>query len=80
MVEYHPITMRDQSRLHQFGKKVLPGKILGYELSRVGIWERRYSDCRFRRIGKLDASEIYPRRMNAKEVLMSQKGDEFISQ
>ena len=27
---------------------------------------------------KLDASEIYPRRINAKEVLISQKGDEFI--
>ena len=25
MVEYHPISARDQSRLHQFGKKVLPG-------------------------------------------------------
>ena len=27
---------------------------------------------------KLEASEIYPRRINAKEVLISQKGDEFI--
>ena len=27
---------------------------------------------------KLDASEIYPRRINAKEVLISQTGDEFI--
>ena len=25
MAEYHPISLRDQSRLHQFGKKVLPG-------------------------------------------------------
>ena len=25
MVEYHPITAKDQSRIHQFGKKVLPG-------------------------------------------------------
>ena len=25
MVEYHPISPRDQSRLHQFGKKVVPG-------------------------------------------------------
>ena len=23
MVEYHPISAKDQSRLHQFGKKVL---------------------------------------------------------
>ena len=25
LVEYHPITSKDQSRIHQFGKKVLPG-------------------------------------------------------
>ena len=27
--EYHPITSQDQSRIHQFGKKVLPGLFLG---------------------------------------------------
>ena len=27
-VEYHPISMRDQSRLHQLGKKVLPNIFL----------------------------------------------------
>ena len=30
MVEYHPISAKDQSRLHQFGAKVLPGIFLGY--------------------------------------------------
>ena len=30
LVEYNPITAKDQSRIHQFGKKVLPGKFLGY--------------------------------------------------
>ena len=25
LVEYHPKTAKDQSRIHQFGKKVLPG-------------------------------------------------------
>ena len=29
MVEYHPISAKDQSGLHQFGAKVLPGKFLG---------------------------------------------------
>ena len=28
--KYHPISAKDQSRLHQYGKKVLPGIILGY--------------------------------------------------
>ena len=30
LVEYHPITAKDQSRIHQFGKKVSPGLFLGY--------------------------------------------------
>ena len=33
MVEYHPISVKDLSRLHQFWKKVLPGIFLGYVLS-----------------------------------------------
>ena len=32
LVEYYPITAKDQSRIHQFGKKVLPGSFLGYAL------------------------------------------------
>ena len=31
-VEYYPISAEDQSRIHQFGKKVLPGAFLGYAL------------------------------------------------
>ena len=29
LVEYHPITAKDQSRIHQFGEKVLLGLFLG---------------------------------------------------
>ena len=32
LVEYHPISAKDQSRIHQFGKKVLPGLFHGYAL------------------------------------------------
>ena len=39
LVEYHPITAKDQSRIHQFGKKVLPGLFLGYALYAEGIWK-----------------------------------------
>ena len=28
LVEYYPLTAKDQSRIHQFGKKVLPGLFL----------------------------------------------------
>ena len=29
LVEYYPISAKEQSRIHQFGKKVLPGLFLG---------------------------------------------------
>ena len=32
-------TAKDQSRIHQFGKKVLPGLFLGYALYAGGIWK-----------------------------------------
>ena len=32
LVEYYPFTAKDQSIIHQFGKKVLPGLFLGYAL------------------------------------------------
>ena len=32
LVEYCPITAKDQSRIHQFGKKILTGLFLGYAL------------------------------------------------
>ena len=44
LVEYYPISLeKDQSRIHQFGKKVLPGLFLGYALyankfGRVTYW------------------------------------------
>ena len=39
LVEYHPITAKDQSRIHQFGKKVLPGLFFGYALYAGRIWK-----------------------------------------
>ena len=32
LVECYPISAKDQARIHQFGKKVLPGLFLGYAL------------------------------------------------
>ena len=37
LVEYYPITAKDQSRIHQFGKKVLPGLFLGYACTRGNL-------------------------------------------
>ena len=39
MVEYRTTSATDLSRLHQFGKKVLPGTFLGYVLYAGGIWK-----------------------------------------
>ena len=33
LVEYHPINVKDHSRIHQFGKKVLPGLFFEYALN-----------------------------------------------
>ena len=42
LVEYHAITAKDQYRIHQFGKKVLPGTFLGYVLYAGGIWKETF--------------------------------------
>ena len=74
MVEYHSISVRYQSKLQQFGKKVLPGIFLGYER----IWKGDILIADIEELENSDASEIYPRRINGKEVFISQKGEEFI--
>ena len=40
LVEYYPITAKDQSRIHQFGQKVLLGLFLGYALCAGGEFGR----------------------------------------
>ena len=69
MVEYHPIAAKDLSRLHQFGKKVLPGIFLGYVLYAGGFWKGDIMVADIEELDKMDASEIHARRLNAKEVL-----------
>ena len=75
MVEYHPISARDQSKLHQFGKKVLPGVFLGFALiGREGIWKGYTLVADIEELENLDPSEIHARRLNAKEVITPKKG------
>ena len=45
MVEYHPISAKDLSRLHHFGKKVLPGIFHGYVLQGLGKDGRIRNPC-----------------------------------
>ena len=78
LVEYHPRTAKDQSRIHQFGKKVLPGLFLGYALYAGGIWKGDVLVADFEELETMDASEIYSKRLNAKEVIFPKEKGEFI--
>ena len=78
MVEHHPISAKDQSRPHQFGKEILPEIFIGYLLiaKRIRIGDILVADIE--ELKNMDASEIHPRRINAKEVLSSQRSEYFI--
>ena len=59
MVEYHPISAKVQSRLHQFGKKVLPGIFLGYALfADVELGKKMFWSQTFEELENQDASEL----------------------
>ena len=78
MVEYHHISATDQSRIHQFGKKVLPGLFFGYALYAGGIWKGDALVGDIEELETMDASEIYSRRLNAKEVIHFPKKKEIL--
>ena len=61
MVEYFPISAQDQSRLHQFGEKVLPGIFFGYALVAGGIWIADILVADIEELRRLDAGEIHAR-------------------
>ena len=62
-----------ESRIHQFGKKVLPGLFLGYALYAGGIWKGDIMVADIEELETMDASEIYAKRLNAKDVIFHQK-------
>ena len=72
---FYPFTAKDQSRIHQFGKKVLPGLFLGYALYAGGIWKGDVLVADLEELETMDASEIYSKRLNAKEVIFPKQGD-----
>ena len=76
--EYHPISAKDQSRLHQFGSKVLPGIFLGYALHAGGIWKGDMVVADIEELGEMDASELHARKLNAKEVLTPPRSGNFM--
>ena len=77
VAEYYAIFAKDQSRIHQFGKKVLPGLFLGYALYAGRIWKGDVLIADLEELETMDASDIYSERLNAKEVIFPKQG-EFI--
>ena len=77
LVEYHPITAKDQSRIHQFGKKVLPGLFLGYALYAGGFGRVTYWSQTLRSWRRWTHRKSTQTRLNAKEVIFPKQG-EFI--
>ena len=60
---YYPFTAKDQSRIHQFGKKVLPGLFLGYALYAGGFGKGDALVADLEELETMDASEIYSKRL-----------------
>ena len=78
MVQYHTISAKSQSRLHQFGSKVLPGIFLGFALHAGWIWKGDIMVAYIEELEEMDASELHARRLNAKEVSTPQRSGNFI--
>ena len=78
LVEYYPISAKDQSRIHQFGRKVLSGLFLGYALYAEGIWNGDILVADIEELETMDASEIYLKRLNGKEVIFPKVNGDFI--
>ena len=79
LVEYHPISAKDQARIHQFGKKSLPGLFLGYALYAEWMWKGDILVADLEEMETMDASEIYSKRLTAKKVIFPKKNGKFIS-
>ena len=78
MDEYHLVSAKDLSRLHQFGTKVLPGTFLGYVFVAGRIWKGDIKVSDIEELERMDVSEIHAWRLNAKETLTPQNGETFI--
>ena len=81
LVHWLSITLflsKNQSRIHQFGKKVLPGLFLGYALYAGGILKGDIMVADIEELETMDASEIYSKKLNAKEVIFPKEKGEFI--
>ena len=63
---------------NQLGKKVLLGLFLGYALYAGGIWKGDILVADIEELETMDASEIYSKRLTAKEVTFPKENGKFI--
>ena len=80
LVEYHPFTAKDQSRIHQFGKKVLPGLFLGYALYAGEFGRVSYRSQTLRSWRRWTHQKSTQKILYAKEVIFPKEKGEFIFQ
>ena len=78
LVEYYAISAKDLSRIHQFGKKVIPEIFLGYALHAVKIWKGDIVVADIEELEKMDVSEVCSKRLNAQEVIFPKENGKFI--
>ena len=69
-----PVTAKDQLRIHQFGKKVLPGLFLGYG----GLWKGDVLVADVEELETMDASESTQKKTQCKGSNISPQNGKFI--
>ena len=77
LVEYHPMTAKGQSRIRQFWKESFTWIVPRIRSLRGGNLEGWRTDRRHWGVGNMDASEIYSKRLNAKEVIFPKENGNF---
>ena len=78
LIEYHPISTRDQLRMHQMWQESCTRNLSWICTDRGVIRKGDILISDIEELERMDASDIYPGQINAKEVLIRRKGDEFI--
>ena len=75
MVQYHAISTKRLSRLHQFGEKFLPGIFLGYVLCAGGIWKGDILVADIEELERWTHQNSMLGDPNAKEVITPRNGE-----
>ena len=74
---FHCLFLRKTSQESINLEKVLPGLFLGYALYAGGIWKGDILIADLEELETMDASEIYSKRLHAKEVILPKEKGEF---